>query len=384
MILSAKQKGFLAYGMMGKEESRDYLTKQIITYIGNKRELLKEIEEEVVFVCNKLEKNKLVCLDLFSGSGVVARFLKQHSSNIIANDLEAYSKVINECFLSNKSEFDVIQFHEYLSEINRRISEKPIKGIIRKNYSPKNDKKITVDDRVFYTNDNATYIDSFRHYIDEVVPENYKKFFLALLLTEASIHVNTCGVFKGFYKDTDTGIGKFGGKAENALVRIKGKIKIEAPVLSNFETEYEVYQEDANKLAEELKGLDLVYLDPPYNQHPYGSNYFMLNIILKNKIDGNMSKVSGIPDDWNHSIYNKKQTALEGMRDIISKLNAKFVLISYNNEGFISFEEMKNMLSEFGNVKERRIKYNTFRGSRNLRERNIYTNEFLFLLEKEK
>lgn len=383
MILSAKQKGFLAYGMMGKEESRDYLTKQIITYIGNKRELLKQIEEEVVFVRNKLEKNKLVCLDLFSGSGVVARFLKQHSSKIIANDLEAYSKVINECFLSNKSEFDVIQFHEYLSEINRRISEKPIKGIIRKNYSPKNDKKITVDDRVFYTNDNATYIDSFRYYIDEVVPENYKKFFLALLLTEASIHVNTCGVFKGFYKDTDTGIGKFGGKAENALVRIKGEIKIEAPVLSNFETEYEVYQEDANKLAEELKGLDLVYLDPPYNQHPYGSNYFMLNIILKNKIDGNMSKVSGIPDDWNHSIYNKKQTALEGMRDIISKLNAKFVLISYNNEGFISFEEMKNMLSEFGNVKEKRIKYNTFRGSRNLRERSIYTNEFLFLLEKE-
>ncbi len=384
MILSAKQKGFLAYGMMGKEESRDYLTKQIITYIGNKRELLKEIEEEVVFVCNKLEKNKLVCLDLFSGSGVVARFLKQHSSKIIANDLEAYSKVINECFLSNKSEFDVIQFREYLSEINRRISEKPIKGIIRKNYSPKNDKKITIDDRVFYTNDNATYIDSFRHYIDEVVPENYKKFFLALLLTEASIHVNTCGVFKGFYKDTDTGIGKFGGKAENALVRIKGEIKIEAPVLSNFKTEYEVYQEDANKLAEELKGLDLVYLDPPYNQHPYGSNYFMLNIILKNKIDGNMSKVSGIPDDWNHSIYNKKQTALEGIRDIISKLNAKFVLISYNNEGFISFEEMKNMLSEFGNVKEKRIKYNTFRGSRNLRERSIYTNEFLFLLEKEK
>ena len=87
---------------MGKEESRNYLTKQIITYIGNKRELLEEIEEEVVFVCNKLEKEKLVCLDLFSGSGVVARFLKQHSSKIIANDLEAYSKVINECFLSNK------------------------------------------------------------------------------------------------------------------------------------------------------------------------------------------------------------------------------------------------------------------------------------------
>lgn len=369
---------------MGGRESKDYLSKQIITYIGNKRELLAEIESEVLFACNQLNKEKLVCLDLFSGSGVVARLLKQYSSLIIANDLEAYPKIINECFLSNKSEFDIDEFNKYLKEINKKIEEKPIKGIIRKNYSPKNDKKIVAEDRVFYTNDNATYIDSFRYYIDEVVPESYKKYFLALLLTEASIHVNTCGVFKGFYKDTDTGIGKFGGKAENALVRIKGSINIEPPVLSEFESDYKVYQEDANNLAAKLKGLDLVYLDPPYNQHPYGSNYFMLNIILKNKIDGNMSKVSGIPDDWNHSIYNKKQTALDGMRDIISKLDTRFVLVSYNNEGFISFDEMKNMLSEFGKVREKRIQYNTFRGSRNLRERSIYTNEFLFLLDKEK
>ena len=365
-------------------ESEEYLSRQIITYIGNKRELLKEIEEEVIFVCKKLNKDALVCLDLFSGSGIVARFLKRYSSKIIANDLEAYSRIINECFLSNKSEFNYGLFNNYLSEINRRINEKPIIGIIRKNYSPKNDKKITADDRAFYTNENATFIDSFRHYIDEVVPENYKKYFLALLLTEASIHVNTCGVFKGFYKDSDTGIGKFGGKAENALVRIKGQIKIEPPVFSNFETKYEVYQEDANELASMLKGLDLVYLDPPYNQHPYGSNYFMLNIILKNRIDGNMSRVSGIPDDWNHSIYNKKQTALYGMRDIIAKLDTKYVLVSYNNEGFITFNEMKEMLSEFGKVKEKRIQYNTFRGSRNLRERSIYTNEYLFLLKKER
>lgn len=367
-----------------ERESKEYLSKQIITYIGNKRELLAEIESEVLFVRNKLKKDKLVCLDLFSGSGVVSRLLKQYSSLIIANDLETYSKVVNECFLSNRSEFDVETFNKYLFQINNRIKEKPIEGIIRKNYSPKDDKKIVAEDRVFYTNENATYIDSFRYYIEKVVPTSYKKYFLALLLTEASIHVNTCGVFKGYYKDTDTGIGKFGGKAENALVRIKGNIDIEPPVLSKFESDYIVYQEDANKLAGKLKSLDLVYLDPPYNQHPYGSNYFMLNIILKNKIDGNMSKVSGIPDDWNHSIYNKKQTALDGMKDIITKLDSKFILISYNNEGFISFAEMKNMLLEFGKVTEKRIKYNTFRGSRNLRKRNIYTNEFLFLLEKEK
>lgn len=369
---------------MDKKESKDYLSKQIITYLGNKRELLKEIEEEVVFVSEQLKKEKLVCVDLFSGTGIVARLLKQYSSLIIANDLEAYSKIINECFLTNKSEFNEERFNKYLEEINRKINENPINGIVRKNYSPKNDKKITINDRAFYTNENATYIDSFRYYIDEIVPNNYKKYFLALLLTEASIHVNTCGVFKGFYKDRDTGIGKFGGKAENALTRIKGAITVVSPVLSNFETNYKVYQEDANNLSNKLKNIDLVYIDPPYNEHPYGSNYFMLNVILNNKIYGDMSKVSGIPNDWNHSIYNKKQTALNGMRDLVSKLDTNYILVSYNNEGFISFDEMKNMLLEFGNVKEKQIEYNTFRGSRNLKKRNIHTNEFLFLLKKEK
>ena len=367
---------------MGQRESIDYLTKQIVTYIGNKRELLKEIENVVLFVREQLGNEKLVCLDLFSGSGIVARLLKQYSSLVIANDLEAYSKVMNECYLSNRSEFDQAIFDSYLLQIKQLIKVKPIKGIIRKTYSPINDKRIQESDRAFYTNENAIYIDSFRHYIDVVVPKHYQKYFLATLLIEASIHVNTCGVFKGFYKDSDTGIGRFGGKAENALSRIMGPFEIAAPVLSNFETEYRIYQEDANVLAGELHGLDLVYLDPPYNQHPYGSNYFMLNVILNNKIDAPISKVSGIPNNWNHSVYNKKQTALAGMRDIISKLDTKYVLISYNNEGFISFEEMKSMLSGFGEVTEKRIKYNTFRGSRNLRQRNIYTNEYLFLLRK--
>lgn len=123
-------------------------------------------------------------------------------------------------------------------------------------------------------------------------------------------------------------------------------------------------------------------MDPPYNQHPYGSNYFMLNVILNNKINGNLSKVSGIPDDWNKSAYNKKKEALNAFNDLISKLKAKYIIISYNNEGFISYDEIVNLLKQFGNVKTKEIDYNAFRGSRNLQNRNIHTTEYLFILEK--
>ncbi|MBQ0052816.1 MAG: DNA adenine methylase, partial [Treponema sp.] len=124
------------------------------------------------------------------------------------------------------------------------------------------------------------------------------------------------------------------------------------------------------------------YLDPPYNQHPYGSNYFMLNLILKNKIEAKMSRVSGILSDWNHSTFNKRILALTSMEEIIKNLDAKFVIISYNSEGFISFDDMTEMLTKYGKIKTVEIKYNTFRGSRNLKSRSIHVSEYLFILDK--
>lgn len=68
-------------------------------------------------------------------------------------------------------------------------------------------------------------------------------------------------------------------------------------MLSLFECDYQVFQEDANALVRKLRGLDLAYIDPPYNQHPYGSNYFMLNLIVKYQRPARVSQVSGVPDD---------------------------------------------------------------------------------------
>lgn len=362
--------------------SSAYFNEQIITYLGNKRSLLKEINPILENVTKKMNKEKLITADLFAGSGIVSRLLKQYSKLVIANDLEKYSEVINSVYLSNKNEFNEHEFQRYLDILNDNINNNMMEGIISDLYSPRNDFDIKSGERVFYTHENAMIIDTYRYYIDKLIPDDLKKYFLASLLTESSIHVNTSGVFKGFYKDKNTGIGKFGGSAENALSRIKGKISIKKPVLSNNYSEYKIYKDDAINLAKKLKNCDLVYLDPPYNQHPYGSNYFMLNLILENKKPILISKVSGIPTDWNRSRFNKKSDALKAMEEIISSLDSRFVLISYNNEGFINFDEMIGMLKKYGKVETKNILYNTFRGSRNLRNREIYTNEYLFLLER--
>lgn len=364
------------------KENELYLTEQIITYIGNKRSLLNDINSEIVYIKKKLNLEKIDFLDLFSGSGIVARLFKQHARRIYANDLEEYSRVINACYLTNRTEFNIKRYNALKEYIDNSLKTNLMEGLIAKFYAPKNDDNIIYGERAFYTRENALIIDTLRDSIGKI-EEEMKKFFLAPLLYEASVHVNTAGVFKGFYKDVKTGIGRFGGAAENALTRIKGKISLKQPVLSNFECDYNIYKEDSNRLVCHLPTVDIAYIDPPYNQHPYGSNYFMLNAIVKNKVADTISQVSGIPNDWNRSAYNKKNTALVVFEKLISDLKAKYAIISYNSEGFISLEEMLELLQKYGKVKTNKIQYNAYRGSRNLKNRNLYVSEYLFVLEKE-
>ena len=320
-------------------ENEMFLTSQIITYIGNKRSLLGFIGDAVAIVKKKLKKEKLDVVDIFSGSGIVSRYMKQHSSKIIANDLEDYSYVLNKCYLSNKNEIDMDELISWYNYLKENLDGELNDGIISEMYAPKDINNIKFGERCFYTTRNAKYIDTARQLIENV-PERYRIYFLAPLLTEASVKNNTSGVFKGFYKNSKTGIGQFGGNDENALSRIKRDIDLPFPVFSNYNCDVEVYKEDANELVKKLDLVDLIYMDPPYNQHPYGSNYFMLNLIDKYEIPKEISKVSGIPKDWNRSKFNQSREALKTFENLCKNAKAKYLLVSFNNEGFIKKEEM--------------------------------------------
>jgi adenine-specific DNA-methyltransferase len=362
-------------------EKREFLSEQLITYIGNKRTLLAFIGDGIKKVQSRLHKNKLCMFDVFSGSGIVARYFKQFSDLLIVNDLEKYSTVINECYLTNKDELNMILLHKYYYDILDEVNNRLIKGLISELYAPKNDKNIKADERVFYTSRNAMYIDTVRQTIGKL-PQKEQKYFLAPLLSEASIHANTSGVFKGFYKNKKTSIGQFGGLNKDALCRITGDIKLPFPVFSNFNCETIICNGDSNQIIKDLPEVDIAYLDPPYNQHPYGSNYFMLNLILDYEYPKSTSRISGIPENWNRSNYNREHHALKSLTELVENIKSKYVLISFNSEGFISLEEMKNMLKKIGRIEVLETKYNAFRGSRNLNNRDIHIKEYLYLLEK--
>lgn len=363
-------------------ESPAYLTRQLITYIGNKRSLLPHIGAAVEHAKRRLAKPRLRTLDAFSGSGVVSRYLKAHSSLVVSNDFEDYAAIIARCFLTNRSEIDAATLSDIVADLNRRAQTADLPtGFIEELYAPADENNIAPTDRVFYTKRNARLLDNYRRLIDEY-PIQYRDLLLGPLLSEASVHSNTAGVFKGFYKNRATGIGQFGGTGKDALTRIKGEIRLAPPVLSRFECDYRVLQHDVNHLARIVRGIDFAYIDPPYNQHPYGSNYFMLNLLANYRRPRQVSRVSGIPPDWRRSGYNVKAKSLTLLLDLLENLDAPFVLLSFNSEGFISRAELEAALARLGAVQSYAIPYNTYRGSRNLRARDIHVAEHTFLLEK--
>ncbi|PJC24381.1 DNA modification methylase [Candidatus Uhrbacteria bacterium CG_4_9_14_0_2_um_filter_41_50] len=360
-----------------------YFSSHLITYIGNKRRLLPFLYKAFLDIRKKIGKDKLVILDGFVGSGSSARLLKAFASELHVNDLEDYSEAVNRAYLANKSEIDFEKLKGYIDWLNKnKLKLKSKKaGFIETHYAPKNDNDVKQGERVFYTNTNAKIIDNVRKLIEEI-PEPYKSFCLASLIVKASVHNNTSGVFKGFHKKN--GIGHFGGQGENALQRIKQEISLDVPIFSDFECSIHVHKRDTNELVKDKKlpVFDLVYYDPPYNQHPYGSNYFMLNIINEGKPREIQDGVSGISKEWNKSAYNKRKIAEEAMENLLENTRAKFIAISYNDEGIIPIDSFKAILSKHGKWELMDQDYNTYRGSRNLKDRNIKVKELLWILEK--
>ena len=362
----------------------DFVLQPMITYIGNKRKLVPWIVEVIE---ETIGSHSLRIFDGFAGSGVVSRALMPFCSELHTNDMEYYSYVLLRCFLETPSLEQMVRIDKCFEEMDilcQNMDKNDVTGFISRLYSPKNTDNPAADERVFYTRENALIIDTLLKYISGVETD-LKNYLLGPLLIKASINVNTAGVFRGFYKKD--GIGHFGGTGENALERILAPIQPVKPIWSKSACKSFCYNSDINNLilTFENNTFDLIYLDPPYNEHPYGSNYFMLNLIARGQEPTEYSKVSGIPKLWNKSAFNGRGSAYDTMLDLLRNClkKAKYTLISYNNEGLITDDNWTTIFAELGcSVKKYEKEYDTYHGSRNLADRNKKVVEIMYLLCK--
>ncbi len=367
----------------------EFIYQPMISYLGNKRKLIGHIEKYLVKCKPK------TALDGFCGSGVVSRMMKGHVKRLYVNDLEPYSIAIQRGYLPNITNGEREKLEEFIESLNVRVDElvksrkKPGISVISRYYSPKDSNSILEGERCFYSTENGLRID---HYISllaslsSTAPSRFIDAAIGNLLVKCSIHTNTSGVFKAFYKVD--GVGHWGGYKEHDLQRILRPIRLECPIYSKgADVEYHIGTIDSfwHSYSDTLGPVDFTYYDPPYNQHPYGSNYFMLNVIyraitepdyVKNlSIDPN--SVSGIPKDWTRSDFNYEKSALAAIRDMIDNSNSKDIVVSYNDGGIVSKDDILEILGSRGRVEVEEICYKNL-NSRPNKKMGDKVNEYLF------
>ena len=348
--------------------SEPYYTDQIITYMGNKRKVLPHIEVILQRVKAALGKDKLAMGEGFSGSGIVARLLKNHAAVLYVNDLAGYSKTLNECYLADPTHTTLANIAQHIQAANAFVQNPPasVPKFVQLHWCPKDD-IIHESDRVYYTKENGRRIDSYQAYITQHMPAEYRPYVLAPLLVEASKHNNCSGNFAAFYKKDS--VGHFGGKNENDLKRITQNIELPLPLFSAHSCPVHISQADVNHWVTKIPELDFVYYDPPYNKHPYHIYYFLLDVI--NHWDTTLEipdTFRGQPKNWQASLYNSHSKAKEAFDQLIKHTRAKYILISYNNEGIISEGEMKDILSKYGEVEENFIEHSTYNRMKGIAE----------------
>ena len=342
-----------------KKSMNDYLKKQIISYMGNKRKMLPHIETIINDIKKKCSKKKLIMADGFSGSGIVSRLFKLHAEILFSNDIAGYSKTLNACYLDTPNKEELMKIQHYISAANdfAYSNNSDVPHWIRTHWAPTCG-NIEEGERVYYTPENARRIDYYRFFIENI-PEQYRKFLLAPLLVKASIHTNTSGHFSAFYKMKNK--GHYGGKTGTDLKRITQPIQLPMPIFSPKKCKTIISQKDTNKWIEEIPEVDVVYYDPPYNKHPYSIYYFLLDII--NNWDMSIEipqTLRGQPKTWEKSRYNSYTHAKMAFTELINKTKAKFILISYNNGGIIPLTEIEEILKKKGTVEKIPITHNIY------------------------
>ncbi len=335
-----------------------YIFHQLIPYIGNKRKLLGLI---IKAISQTDVEPPATFLDVFAGSGVVSRMAKQYGFRVISNDWEPYSQAINGCYIAQNTPPPFSALGGYETAIATLNSVPSCEDWITQHLCPASDDAYDINrDRLFYTRVNGMRMDAIRSQVEQwkqqrIIDAQEEFCLLAPLLYQACYVSNTSGVFKGFHNG-------WGGQTKTALYRILSQLTLSPAMFCDNRQDNIVFKQDAVSLAQQLRQeqtpIDIAYLDPPYNQHPYASNYHVVNTLtlwdkppLTEKIQGRNK--AAIREDWRterRSAYNYRGEATEAYTELVTTLDARFILTSYSTDGMIALPQLIDVCTRRGHT----------------------------------
>jgi adenine-specific DNA-methyltransferase len=290
----------------------------VIKYIGSKRMLVPVLRA----VAAQLPV-RTAC-DLFAGTTRVGQALRALGLEVVSNDLASYSEVLGLAYIAAGRSVD----RERLAAILAELQALP--G--RDGYFTEAFCRHTR----YLQPHNGMRVDAIRDAIDGYELDEVERGILLTSLLEAADRVDsTTGLQMAYLKNWSQ---RSYGELE---------LRLPAPVLGPPGT---VLRRDANELARSLD-VDLVYVDPPYNQHSYFSNYHVWETLVRWDAPEQYG-VAGKRVDCRErkSRYNSRREAPLALAELLEALDAPWLVVSFNDEGFHDPALVEELLASRGYV----------------------------------
>jgi len=295
----------------------------MIKYIGSKRALLTQI---ATAVRAGLPDGGTVC-DLFSGTGRVGHALKREGFRVWSNDHNAYAHVLATAYVQADRERWLDKAEALLAEL-RTVT--PEAGWFTRTFC---------EDARYFTPENGAVIDALRERIAALALEPELEAIALVSLMEAADRVDsTAGLQMAYMKQW----------AARALKPLELRMPDILPGVADGPCK--ATHADAVELASQVEA-DLVYLDPPYNQHSYLGNYHCWeSLVLWDRPETYGIANKRIDVRTRKSAFNSKPGIAPALQAVIEGLKAPNLIVSFNDEGYLGRDQLVEMLSGRGEV----------------------------------
>jgi adenine-specific DNA-methyltransferase len=291
----------------------------MIKYLGSKRTLIPHILKAI-------GTTPLRVLDVFSGTARVARACKVAGHQVIANDHNAYAATLARAYVQADRHRHHHAAVELVAELNATL---PKPGYVTDRFCTK---------ARFFTPENGARIDAVRDRIATMKLDDELEAIALVSLMEAADRVDsTCGVQMAYLK-------KWAARALQPMV-------LRVPELSDASRGVCMATQQEASLAVASHEVDVAYLDPPYNQHSYLGNYHIWETLVR----WDQPETYGVAQKridckTRKSAFNGKRSMYQALAEVIGQVQAKVILVSFSNEGYLRRDELEGLLSSRGAV----------------------------------
>ncbi len=307
----------------------------MIKYIGSKRELVPLI----VKIATHLPGVRSV-LDPFSGTARVSHALKREQFSVIANDHNAYAATLAACYVRADREKVEKRARRLIADLNRLP---PKSGYFTRTFCVQAN---------YFMPKNGERIDAIREAIEmKDLDRDIKAVVLTSLMEAADRVDSTTGLQMAYLK-------QWAPRASNSI-----ELRLPDILPRAAHGPGKAYQLEAQQAVERF-AVDLAYVDPPYNQHSYLGNYHIWeSLVLWDKPEVYGVAKKRIDCRERRSDFNSKRLFKNAFRSLLGALQAKYLLISFNNEGYMDKTELYEMLRALGEIVTFEVDYKRYVGA---------------------